>query len=347
MNLKYIFFVFAILCAIVSVLFIFSSGASEKSYHGAVAVDTYSGVCGNGIVEPGEFCDDNNNLNLDGCSMDCKKETDETIYVAPYMGNIDGDFSEEWYYFYDMITRFHDLNRIPSGFSIYPASIKEGKFGEIFRKMHNSPYIEFVQKGYSGSEEEQRLDKLSFERQKEIIKKGQDYFRKMSEKITGDSSVPVAYNQPQGRFTNSIRDALRSLGFHIFFEMYENDDLLPVNSTYDFDVLQYGVSFTTDGEAGRQTVFRKPDEIIKRIKEFEREDVNILYIKGRKVVPVWCHQSDFEDREKDNVLDKEKWKIYTETMLRLRHDPDIVMVRPSDIYDMRHKTIGFKENETI
>ena len=343
MKANHLLVMFLVVSLIVSALFLFSANSPETVRGHEIVIDVYKGVCGNGVIDPGEFCDDGNTFNLDGCSSDCKRETDETIYVAPYMGNIDGDFSEDWYYFYDLLAEFHTINKIPSGFSIYPASIKEGKFGEIFRKMHDSPYIEFVQKGYSGSEEEQHLDKLSYERQREIIKKGQDYFRKMSLKITGDPSVPVAYNQPQGRFTDSIRDALRSLGFHIFFEMYENDDLSPVNSTPDFDVLQYGVSFTTDGEAGRQTFFRSPEDVISRIKQFKREDVNMLYIRGRRVVPVWCHQSDFEDRYKDNTLDTEKWRIYTETMLRLKHDPDIVLVRPSDIYHMRHETTGLKK----
>ena len=43
-----------------------SSGAPGSSATGAVGY-----VCGDGVVDPGEACDDGNNVNGDGCNQDC------------------------------------------------------------------------------------------------------------------------------------------------------------------------------------------------------------------------------------------------------------------------------------
>jgi cysteine-rich repeat protein len=295
-------------------------------------------TCGNSILEEFEFCDDGNKKNLDGCSSTCKTESNRTIYVPPYMGNIDGDFSENWYYVYHMITDFHDKNGIASGFSIYPASIKTGGFGDAFKKMYQSPHIEFVQKSFTGNEIDRNLDRLSFEEQKEIINAGREYFRKASQKIMGtsDIEVPVAYNQPQGKFTESMRSALRQLGFVIFFDMYRNEEYEKVDPMPDLDVIQYGAGFTVEGDVGRDSTFRTPDDIINEIKNYSREDINILTVNGRQVVPIWLHHSDFESSEAPNTFNWTKWEMYTDTMLRLKEDPDIVVVTPSEVFEMRH-----------
>lgn len=326
----------------------FPSGISERFYNlidddcdGEVDEDYSVSLvsrCGNGRLEFGEFCDDGNLRNLDGCSSDCKAESPDTIYVASYVGNIDGDYSDDWFHMYDRITDFHDKNGIPSGFSIYPASIRGGSFGRRFAKIYNSPYIEFVQKANSGEGMEPRMDELSFDVVSGIILNGRENFIEGASQIldTENVSFPVAYNQPQGRFTETIRDALRALNFTIFFEMYVNDDLAPVKSTEDFDVLQYGAGFDFDGMAGRETVYRQPQEIIEEIKNYDRADIDLLLIHGRLVVPIWCHQSDFEDRVRDSEVDENKWRIYTTTLLTLKQDPNIVLVTPSQIYEMRH-----------
>lgn len=295
--------------------------------------------CGNGVIDPGEFCDDGNTKDLDGCSWSCKKETRDTIYVASYVGNIDGGFSEDWFFMFDKLTDFHERYRIPSGFSIYPSSIEEGAFGDYFKRMYDSPYVEFVQKGNTGLGIETEMHKMSYPEVRGIISAGQGNFTERAGKILGtdDVRLPVAYNQPQGRFSKTMRDALNGLGFDIFYEMYKNDDLDKVGSTEDFDVLQYGVGFTVDGVAGRGSVFRDPEDIISDIKGFDRVDVNILEIRGRKIVPIWCHQSDFEHNETDNYIDGEKWAAYMDTMISLKEDPDIVFAGPSMIYGMRHQ----------
>ena len=52
----------------------------------------------------------------------------------------------------------------------------------------------------------------------------------------------------------------------------------------------------------------------------------MLYIDGKRVVPVWAHQQDFEDRRKDVKLDGEKWEIYTETLKALKKDPNVKII---------------------
>jgi len=88
------------------------------------------------------------------------------------------------------------------------------------------------------------------------------------------------------------------------------------------------------GGAGRNTNFRTPDEVINDIKTHDRLDVHMMLINGRKVVPVWVHQQDFERVDEDNVIDEDKWKIYTETLLRIKEDPDMIIVNPRQLYEM-------------
>jgi hypothetical protein len=118
--------------------------------------------------------------------------------------------------------------------------------------------------------------------------------------------------------------------------MYRDDDLDPVKLTEDLDILQYGVGFDPEGDAGPETVFLQPHEAIEEIKSFDRGDVTLLSIQGRIVVPIWCHQSDFELESQETVADENKWRIYTTTLLELKQDPNIVFLSPSQIYEMRH-----------
>ncbi len=51
-----------------------SAGASGTGGEGGAAGDAGAPVCGNGLVESGEQCDDGNTVNGDGCSSTCQKE---------------------------------------------------------------------------------------------------------------------------------------------------------------------------------------------------------------------------------------------------------------------------------
>ena len=184
------------------------------------------------------------------------------------------------------------------------------------------------------------MDSLSYGEQREIIIKGREAFRENMARIAGipegEVRVPVAYNQSQGRFTEDTRRALESLGFRIFFEMYMNDDLGPVNSTRSFDVIQYGVGLTTTGDAGKDTAFFQPGEILEQIRDFYREDLNMVFINGSRVVPLWVHQQDFESMDKPNTVNNTKWNEYKYILERIKEEPNLILVSPSDIWEMRH-----------
>jgi hypothetical protein len=263
----------------------------------------------------------------------------EEVYIALYLGDIDGEIAEDWFDFYEKITDFYEENRIPVVFSFYPGSIQDNEdFNKQFLRMYNIENIELMQKGYNGDELEMRMDDLPFETQKSIIKSGQDHFREKMQEMTKTSNVkmPMLYNQIGSRFTEDTKKAVESLGFKFYFDVYIGDGLEPINSSETFDVAQYGVSFTLTGAAGNEEKFKEPHKIFYEINEFSREDLQVLEVNGKKFIPLWVHQQDFESQTKENQLDKEKWKIYTQTINALNKDPNVHLILPSKVYDMRH-----------
>jgi len=195
-----------------------------------------------------------------------------------------------------------------------------------------------MQKGYRGDEAEKRMEELSFEQQRLIIQEGQNYFKIKMQEILGkeDVELPISYNQIDGKFNGDTLRAAESLGFKIYFDLFVGDNVVPLESSETFDVTQYSVGFTTTGLPGRETIFLQPEEIISEIDGYMREDLTVLDIKGRKVVPLGGHQQDFESKTKENSLDEEKWKIYTQTYKALKNDPNVIFVTSRDIYELRH-----------
>ena len=262
------------------------------------------------------------------------------IYVVSYVGDIDGEVSEAWFFIYNKLSDFYKDNNIPAAFSFYPGSLDlEDEIWSYFMGIYSNKNIELIQKGYIGSEDEKNMDKLSFEKQKEIIKKGQDYFKSLMSKAgIKDPVMPISYNQINGRFTEITKKAAEELGFKMYFDVFLEDDLAPVSSTSTFDSVQYGVSFTKNGGAGRETEFNSADEMIRQIKEFDssKTRAEILTFNRIKVIPIWVHQQDFEDKEEDEKLDQNKWDTYTSTLLKLKNDPKIIFITPKELYNLRH-----------
>jgi cysteine-rich repeat protein len=304
-------------------------------------------ACGNGVREGRlpdsrlEECDDGNLQDGDGCSSLCRVEFPTKIYVAHYLGNIDGGFSEDWFFFYGMLDDHFREEQFPVGATVYPASIDDApEFAPYIKRLYENPYVELVQKGDTGNETEQRMDSLNYSEQYSIIRAGQDTYRRSMAEVLGvpedEVILPLAYNQPQGRFTNTTRQVLEDLDFTIFFEMYLNEDIGPIESSEDVDVLQYGVGFTRDGGAGRDTEFFQPGEFLLQLRNFNRVDLNMLHINGSRVVPIWVHHMDFERKDKPNRVDLEKWSIYRYVIERIKEEPNLVLVSPQDIWEMRH-----------
>ncbi|MEM3113226.1 MAG: hypothetical protein QXI33_02265 [Candidatus Pacearchaeota archaeon] len=266
---------------------------------------------------------------------------EKPVYIVPYVGDIDGSVSDEWYYFYDLISRFYDENEIPAGFSFYPASLNNNpNFIGPFIRMYNSKNIELIQKGYKGDERELKMDSLSYRQQRSIIRKGQRVFlRKMSENGFKNAKLPKTYNQIGARVTNETIRALENLGFKIYLDVYYDPDVGPVKNTKTFDNSQYGVSFTVNGEAGAETYFKSQEEIFRDINEINnegREDVEILKINNISVIPLWVHQQDFEGKINANEIDEEKWNLYKDTILKLKNNTNVTFLKPIQVYEMRH-----------
>ena len=303
--------------------------------------------CGNGVLEGRlpdprfEECDDGNLDNDDGCSSACLVEFPYKIYIAHYMGNIDGGFADEWFFFYDQLLEFWETEGIKVGATVYPASIDDTpEFAPYIARLYESPNVELVQKAFTGLGAETKMDSMTHEQVREIIENGREAYVTNIAEAAGipeeEIAYPLAYNQPQGRFTADMRDVLEEMNFTIFFEMYMNEDIGPVKSSPNVDVLQYGVGFTKAGVAGKQSEFFQPGEFLLNVRRFSREDLNMLYINQSRLVPVWVHHMDFERQDKPNAVDREKWAIYTYVMKRIREEPNLIMVSPQEIWELRH-----------
>ena len=297
-------------------------------------------ACSNGVIDIAEECDDGNLVNNDGCSSLCMADIKREVYVALYIGDVDGGVSKDWFFFYDKLIDFFDTNEVKGAFSFFPGTLSEElAFKKTFLKMYKSRYVELIQKDNKGTEYEQTMDILPYDEQVKIIKDGQESLSSWLDKRgLKDVRLPKAYNHLTGKFTESMRKALEERGFVIYFDAYVGDGHDPVPSTDDFDVIQYGVALTRTGQAGRNQQFNSPKEMIEMINNFSREDLNVTEINGTQVVKVWAHQQDFEDAIKENTLNEEKWKGYTDLLLRLKNDKNVKLITPTEIYDLRHGT---------
>jgi hypothetical protein len=267
---------------------------------------------------------------------------DEKIYVMPYIGDIDGSISEDWYYFLGYVTRFYNEERIPVAFSFYPTTMSDDpRFIDAFLKMYNSNYIELMQKEFIEGDLEISIERLDPEKvinlRRDIVIEEKEHYRRTMENLgIKNVKMPISYTQLGGRITVSDRKALEEAGIKVYFDVYYNDEIGPIDSTQTYDVIQYGVSFTRDGGAGPETEFRSVEEVISALGNYNREDVKMIKINGVKVIPLWLHQQDFESKNGYNKLDHQKWQIYTETLLRLKQDPNVTFITPSMMYNLRH-----------
>lgn len=296
-------------------------------------------ICGNGIIEINEECDDSNNLSGDGCSIICKIETPQNLtYVISYLGDIDGAANSTWFYFYGNLTNFyHDLN-VPVSISFFPGTMSSDEtFKAEFSKMYLNENIELIQKSFMGTEEEANMYNQSYDVQKAIIKNGHDAYVSKMQEILGVQDIKplVTYDQLLGKITNVTLQALKDLGYISYFDLYYHDDLGPVEPTETFDVIQYGVSFTISGGVGKETEFKNMSQVISEIKGFDRKDVTVMTINKSKVIPLYAHHQDFESKNQSGQIDMKKWNIYRETLQNLKNDPNVVFITPKQAYEMK------------
>jgi cysteine-rich repeat protein len=305
-------------------------------------------ACGNNVLESGEECDDGNLINGDGCSSICKNEgqtnnsIDRPVYLILYLGDIDGSVSSSWHYAYNNLTKFYNDNGLHTSISFYPASMSTTtEYKNAIRDMYNSQTIDLIQKGYAGDASEANNDKLTYEQQKAIAKKGQDAYKTYMQNTLGISNakLPTSYDLIQGKFTATTLNATKEIGFNQYFDLYYVDSIGPVAPTPTYDVIQYGISFTTNSGTGKETAYKNADEIYAEINNFTkygRGDVVVKTINGTMVIPLWAHQQDFESLNGDSKINITKWNQYTSTVLALKNNPNVKFVTTKESYDLTH-----------
>ena len=291
-------------------------------------------VCGNGILEGQEECDDGNDKDGDGCSASCELESKTDVYLAPYIGDIDHHIDEGWYYFYEKISSWHTKNQIPASVSFYDIQNSSDAFMQVFRKMYESDYIELVLKGEAHAKQKQ-IDELSYDEVKNYFETVQNHYSKeMLDQGYSNAKLPLAYNQLQARFTETIRDAAHDVGMKIYFDQYASE-LGYVEPLSDFDVIQYSVAMTNEDLPGPDSTFKEPDKVIEEILDFKHEEM--VFVDGIKVVPLLTHQQDFRESYDSDELNSEKWNTYKRVLLSAKDNPKIEFITPTEIYSKRHK----------
>ncbi|MHA2403749.1 MAG: hypothetical protein ACXADH_12210, partial [Candidatus Kariarchaeaceae archaeon] len=150
-----------------------------------------------------------------------------------------------------------------------------------------------------------------------------------------DVLLPVTYNQLLQRFNETIRDAAYDVGFQMYFEHGVSDEYGYIEMLHDFDITQYSVPLTTSGSPGPNEVFKQPEEVIQEVLDFSGDE--LIYINGIKVVPLLCHQQDFRITEESSDINEAKWDIYTSLLTMAEDDVRIQLLKPAEVYELRHK----------
>jgi cysteine-rich repeat protein len=299
--------------------------------------------CGDGIVnQESENCDDGNLNDDDGCNNVCELDESNKVYVINYIGDLNWNSNEDWWYFYEMMTEYYQRNKLPVGIAVFPGTMDptDIEVKNVMEKMYDLPNIEIIQKGFLGDQLEARMVELPFETQKRILESGQKYYLEVMSDILGlpEEKViwPVIYDSPFASFDETTLRASQELGMKMNTDVYYQPEIGPTKSTLTYDMTQYAVSMTTTGAPGRLEQFRQPEEILQMILEFSRTDTETLTINGARVVPFYVHLQDFEDATNDTVLDQNKWDLYNRTMDLLSKHENITLISSEDAWNLRH-----------
>jgi peroxiredoxin len=260
---------------------------------------------------------------------------DLEVYFVPYVGDIDGSIETDWYTFYNRLRQWHDANSIPGSFSFYPETMTNMQFNSIIGDMYDSNNIELLLKG-EDEFEGTRLDYMTYSEVTDALMTWQAKFIYELEQIGySDVNSPVTYNQLQQRFNETIRDAAHDVGFQMYFEHGVSDEYGYIDMLPDFDITQYSVSLTISGSPGPNEAFKQPEDVIQEVLDFSDEEM--IYINGIKVVPLLCHQQDFRITEESSDINEAKWDIYTSLLTMAEDDSRIQLVKPEEVYELRHK----------
>ncbi|MHC4292782.1 MAG: hypothetical protein ACYSTX_00680, partial [Planctomycetota bacterium] len=89
------------------------------------------------------------------------------------------------------------------------------------------------------------------------------------------------------------------------------------------------------GSPGPNEAFKQPEDVIQEALDFSDEEK--IYINGIKVIPLLCHQQDFRVTEESSDINEAKWDIYTSLLTMAEEDSRIQLVKPEEVYELRHK----------
>ncbi len=282
------------------------------------------------------------------------------VYVIPYVGDIDGNVAPDRYKMYGMLADFFIENNIPVGMSFYPQTVNTDKeFMDAFLRMYHAKNIDLIHKmDKVGS----GISYLPVAEQEKIVKSAQeDFYKKLQARLGTDEIVlPKSYNNQGGSFNVDMLWVLQRLGINEYFDVFLPGDVPQVGSREDFTVFQYGISVPIGGDVpGEKTVFKSNQQIVGEINVYARDDLNIHYINGAPVIPVWLHQQDFFASENTDLINHQKWEQYKELMLLLKNDPNVVLLKPSDVsprggksesaavYPLASKVVAEREDPAI
>ena len=277
-------------------------------------------------------------FSLGSVKADSNATINHHIYIVPYLGDIDGNVNPAWFYFYNNLTDFYDQNNLTVGISFFPGSMSnDPTYVTAIDKMYNSPNIELIQKGNNGNAEELVFETLTAQRQKEILLEGQtSFYNNMSQNLnTNNISMSMTLDLIHDKFTYQVLNVSKELGFNNYFDLFYDNGIGPLNPTPDYDVVQYGISFSQNGDTGPQTVYQTEDQIINELNTYVRLDVPMKMIGNDPVIPLWAHQQDFHNETSTDIT-QEKWDLYRKVMLDLNNNPNVTFITPQQMYAISH-----------
>lgn len=269
------------------------------------------------------------------------------LIVIPYIGSIENEQSEEWLEIVDShFIEFHVENEIPAVFSFYPTDNLDGnkKFDVLLKKTYLSNCLDILQKGTNEPDKDPFLYKMPFELQKEGISKGKENLEgKLKTLLPGHNINSISsFNSLGGKVNNDTIKALNELGFKIYFELFLEETIEVFKEPHqNFDVYQYGVSFTETGVPGPGNDFNNKSAIIKEIEELREENIgsNLNKIKNVTIIPLFMENWDIEEvdekSEGNGKVNATKWEMYKDMILTLNSRNDTIILNPSQVWDLK------------
>ncbi|MDY7038191.1 MAG: DUF2334 domain-containing protein, partial [Thermodesulfobacteriota bacterium] len=262
-------------------------------------------ICGNGILEFGEECDDRNTVSGDGCSAQCESEK----VVLLVMDDMQSGWLED---IQEYAVQMHIDNNIPTTLGVVPGITTEPLVSSL-KRWDANPLIEIAQHDFMHNT---TLIDQSYAFQYDYLKQGTDLMREWGIKL--NSFVPAA-----GQADDTTIDIAEDLGFHTVYEgIYLNitprdEPLLTITNQLNLCI---------DNAYGYDCLFTDYLIIQSRIEQ---------KIEEYGVALITYHMQDFADE--NNELDVLKINQFLEFANNLKEDMYTLMT-VEQYYQFKTKT---------